>query len=354
MRMAEHRERGCAAGGFDDVLADVNRIQESAASAADLTRQLLVVARRPPGQPQLVDLGAVVRADAAVIARTVGGHVRLRVELAQDLPEALLEPSQAEQVLLNLVLNARDAMAGGGVLTVRTATVTVDADQARRLGELSPGRYVLLSVSDTGTGMPPQVAVRAFEPFFTTKALERGTGLGLATVHGAASAAGGTAVIDSEVGVGTTVLVYLPAATGERGSTARSAPPIERGGGETVLVLDGDQSVLRMVERLLTASGYEAVTAADVDGALRQWPEVADRVAVLMVSDVLPGMPTARLVRWLRAERPGLPVILASGAGPEPARQLDAVALAKPFSRAALLEALRTAMKRSGGAGPMP
>jgi two-component system cell cycle sensor histidine kinase/response regulator CckA len=189
---------------------DVKQIEGAAERAAGLTRQLLAFARREVVHPRVLNLNQVIEGVGQLLVRTLGEHVEMSTDLAAGLSPVLADPGQIEQVLVNLAVNARDAMAAGGKLIIATATATVDANHAASRAGLAPGRYIALLVSDTGTGMPQDVIDRAFEPFFTTKAKGAGTGLGLATVYGIIAHAGGHVQIYSEPGLGTTFTIVLP------------------------------------------------------------------------------------------------------------------------------------------------
>src|SRR2546430_232267 len=220
---------------------DVEEIQRAASRAADLTRQLLIFARREVTKPELLDMNLVVTSVEKLLQRTLGEHVEFVTSLATTLPSVRADPGQLEQIFLNLAVNARDAMPTGGRLIVETADVTLDDVYADAHPGIAPGRYVRLSVSDTGVGMSPEVVSRAFEPFFTTKPAGQGTGLGLATVYGIATQAGGNARIYSEPGRGTLVAIHLPAVDepSTRSLSIGAGPPAAPGKGQTVPVVEG-------------------------------------------------------------------------------------------------------------------
>jgi PAS domain S-box-containing protein len=316
---------------------EVRQIRAAADRAAALVRQLLVFSRREVVQPQRLDVNAVVTSVERLLRRTIGEHIILEATLDASAPIVHADPSHVEQVLLNLAVNARDAMPEGGILRVATSTVELDETTAR-LHDVQPGRFVLLAVSDTGCGMAEEVRERAFEPFYTTKPKGTGTGLGLATTYAVVRQNGGHIEIESAPGAGTVMRVYLPASAGAatvRGTDESPAP--RRGRGEHILVVEDEEGVRRVTERILRGHGYEVTAAACPESALA----VADELDVqLVVTDVvMPVMSGALLVARLRERRPQLPAMFMSGHTDRPgALPGDALFLSKPFSREQLLE----------------
>src|ERR1022692_4531804 len=229
---------------WQSVRADIKQIELTAERAAGLTHQLLAFARRDVVQPRALNLNQVIERVEQLLVRTLGEHVELSTDLAAGLSPVLADPGQVEQVLLNLAVNARDAMPAGGKLIIATAGTNVDADYAASRVGLTPGRYISLKVSDTGTGMPQDVIDRAFEPFFTTKAKGDGTGLGLATVYGIITQAGGYVQIYSEPGLGTTFTILLPETSQPVQGPAPAPQAAQGGDGETVLVIE-DEAAMR-------------------------------------------------------------------------------------------------------------
>ncbi len=253
-----------------EVRADAEQILAVARRAARLTRELLIFSRREPVQPELIDLNAVVAGAHDLLAISVGGRVELRFELAAEVPAVLADRGQVEQALLNLAVNARDAMPGGGTLTLATGRADLGTGHPGARPRLSPGCYAELTVSDTGRGMSTEVANRAFEPFFTTKPLGEGAGLGLASAYGIVTQAGGTISIESEEGMGTVFHVYLPAADmplpAPAGRPGAAAPA--GGHGERVLVVDDEPAMLAVTTRILRRSGYQVLEAGTCGEAL--------------------------------------------------------------------------------------
>ncbi|MET0268884.1 MAG: PAS domain-containing protein [Sphingomonas sp.] len=306
MRLAQGRAR--------DVDRYVEAAQGAARRAAALTHRLLAFSRRQTLDPRPTDANALIAGMEDLVRRTVGPSVIVETSLASDLSSTLVDPSQLENALLNLCINARDAMPDGGRIMIETRDRHVDR-RAGRERDIEPGPYVCLSVSDTGTGMTPDTITRAFEPFFTTKPIGSGTGLGLSMIYGFARQSGGQVRIHSIPGAGTTVVIYLP----RNGQTAeREAAPAlladapRADGGETVLVVDDEEAIRMLVTETLVDLGYTALEAADGPSALRMLS--ADRAIDLLVTDVgLPGMNGRQLADAIRTSRPDLKVLFITG-----------------------------------------
>ncbi len=323
---------------------DVGEIQRAAQRAADLTRQLLAFARREVVRPQVLNLNDVIEGVAEMLRRTIGENVELVVSLADDLWPVLADPGQLEQVLVNLAVNARDAMPGGGTVTIDTANVTVDADAIAGGSPARPGRNVRLRVSDTGSGMTADVAEHAFEPFFSTKAEGTGTGLGLATVYGILTQADGHVRIYSETGSGTTFSMTLPV-TDQAAAPAPEAAPYQRTPrGETILVVEDEDALREVTRRIFSRNGYRVITAAGGPQALDAARQHDGEIHLLVTDVVMPHLLGKEVADQVRAIMPGIEVLYMSGyARPVLASQgrLDpGVALVeKPFSEADLLAA---------------
>ncbi|RVU17804.1 hybrid sensor histidine kinase/response regulator [Methylobacterium oryzihabitans] len=301
-------------GRLKDVDRYVNAAQGAARRAAALTHRLLAFSRRQTLAPRPTDVNLLVAGMEELIRRTVGPAVGIAVAGAPDLWTALVDPPQLENALLNLCLNARDAMPDGGRIAIGTANHRLDAEAARAHG-IPPGPYLSLCVSDTGTGMSPEVAARAFDPFFTTKPTGQGTGLGLSMIHGFVRQSGGEVRIDSVPGRGTTVCLYLPRHDGAAEAAAEggpgAAPRAEQG--ETVLVVDDEPTVRMLVTEVLEELGYTAIEAADGAAGLKVLQ--SDVRLDLLVTDVgLPGgMNGRQMADAGRALRPGLKVLFITG-----------------------------------------
>jgi PAS domain S-box-containing protein len=291
---------------------DLAMAKEAAGRAADLTRQLLAFARRQNVVPRIVDVNALVGETERLLRRTLGEDVRLVTALSSSLWPVRADATQLQQVLVNLAVNARDAMPHGGVLTVETANVTAAADGPRREAALPPGAYVRLCVSDTGEGMDAETTAHIFEPFFTTKEGGRGTGLGLATVYGTVVQAGGHIAVLSEPGVGSTFKIWLPRAeAAEAVEPAAQPEPPPRGGSERVLLVEDDPLVLATSARALESHGYRVLRARSGDEALAVVRE--QRVDLLVSDVVMPRMPGPTLAREVDRLCPGMPILFVSG-----------------------------------------
>jgi CheY-like chemotaxis protein len=295
-------------------------------------------------RPRVLDLTGVVLEMEELLRRTLGEHVVLRTSLAADLWPIMADYGQLEQVLVNLAVNARDAMPEGGTLTLDTENIAVDRVYASTRTDLRPGRYVRLRVSDTGVGMSREVAARAFEPFFTTKPKGQGTGLGLATIHGIVTQAGGHVQIYSEPGLGTTFTVLLPttdAPVPDALEEERSEPV--RGGGETILVVEDEPAMLEVTRRILADHGYTVLTADSGPAALALVEGHGAAIDVLLTDVVMPEMLGKEVAERVGALRPGIRVLFMSGYAQPVLDDLPPaeVILDKPFTEAALLTRLR-------------
>jgi hypothetical protein len=331
------------------VLGDVEQVRDASQRAIRLTRQLLTFARKDVVHPEVLSLNDIITGLEQLLRRTLGEHITLDTAPAGRLWPVKADAGQLEQVLVNLAVNARDAMPGGGKLTIDTANITVDAAYAEARPGLTPGRYARLRVSDTGTGMPPEVAARVFEPFFTTKPQGQGTGLGLATFYGIITGAGGHPQIYSEPGLGTTITGLLPATTDD---AARSAPPPATppcGRGETILLIEDETSLQELAARLLTRNGYHVRAAPTPAGAPAIAADPSQPLDLLLTDVVMLEMLGNEVARQVHTLRPALPVLYMSGYA-QPvldthgafASQIDL--LEKPFSEATLLTRVRRAI----------
>jgi PAS domain S-box-containing protein len=321
---------------------DLAQVKVAAERAARLTRQLLAFARREVVRPQVLDLDKVITAVEEMLRRTLGEHVQLVTSLAGSLWPVLADPGQIEQVLVNLAVNARDAMPAGGTLTIDTSNIVVDADTVAGGSKAREGRNVRLRVSDTGTGMTADLVEHVFEPFFTTKAEGAGTGLGLATVYGILSQAEGHIRIYSEPGAGTTFTIMLPV-TAEAAVPVVEAKPYQWAPtGETILVVEDEPALREVTRRIFTRNGYQVITAANGPEALDIARDHEGEIHLLVTDVVMPHMLGKEVAERIRAIRPTIEVLFMSGyARPVLAAQgrLDpSVALVeKPFSEADLM-----------------
>ncbi len=334
--------------GPDPMRQDLEAIRSAGLKAADLTRQLLALGRRQVLRPVMVDLNELLQRMEAVLRRALPEHVELEFVLDPGLGLTRVDPVQMEQVVLNLVLNARDAMPEGGRLLLETQHVELDVEYAEFHPDVWPGEYVLLSVTDTGVGMPPEVRSRVFEPFFTTK--EKGTGLGLSTAYGIVRQSGGTIWVYSEPGRGTTFKVYLPRFRGEADALPTHAEALgDLRGSETVLVVEDDPAVRSLLVRMLSSAGYRVLEAADGLEAVFQLEAAEGRVDLLLTDLVLPHLSGRELVAELRGRFPGLDVLYVSGYAENGVFRQGLIEetfhfLAKPFTRKELLAAVRRAL----------
>src|SRR5438552_795961 len=292
---------------------DVEEIRKASERAASLTRQLLAYSRRQMLQPEVLDLNVVVAEMYKMLRRLIGEHIALVTVQAPDLGHVRADPNQIEQVIVNLVVNARDAMPDGGKLTIETANVDLDDAFAQtHLGSV-PGPYAMVAVTDTGVGMDASVRAHVFEPFFTTKEVGRGTGLGLATVYGIVKQSGGDVSGDSEVGRGASFQIYLPRIEKPADAPARPARGRPARGTATVLVVDDEPAVLSLSRRALEAQGYVVLAASDPAAALRVVERHGGTIHMLVTDVVMPGLSGPELADKLAAQRPGIRVLYMSG-----------------------------------------
>jgi len=330
----------------------VRRLRNAMAGAtrgAGLTRQLLAFARRQPLAPQALNLGRLLTQMEDLLRRTLGERVEIETIVAGGLWNALADPTQLEQAILNLAINARDAMPEGGKLTIELSNAFLDDDYSRRNADVPPGQYVMLACTDTGSGMPPEVAARAFEPFFTTKPEGRGTGLGLSQIYGFVKQTGGHVTIYSEPGQGTTVKMYLPRTQkGDEWSGTQQMAPIE-GGSETVLVVEDDDGVRAGAVEVLESLGYGVFSARNADEALVIL-RGGHTIDVLFTDVVMPGdIKTTELARRARELHPRIAVLFTSGYTENAIihnRRLDpgVQLLSKPYRKEDLARKLRTVL----------
>jgi signal transduction histidine kinase/CheY-like chemotaxis protein len=329
----------------------LQNIEDTAQRATLLTRQLLAFSRKQVLAPAVLDLNVIVLGMKDILHQLIGANVELAFLCNSDVGRVKVDRGQTEQVLVNLVVNARDAMPDGGRITIQTADVVLDERDAGRLPGVTPGRYVMLAVVDTGTGMDAATLARIFEPFFTTKEPGKGTGLGLATVYGIIRQSGGGIAVESTPGEGTTFRIYLPCVDAATATVAAPSAPAARGT-ETVLLVEDDGDVRALIETVLAGQGY-AVLAA---GRPREAVQIAERhpgpIHLLFTDMVMPEMNGTELARQLVALRPEIAVLYVSGYthyaadGPvEPhGRGGRAAFLQKPFTPDTLARAVRAVL----------
>src|SRR5881409_1046993 len=292
---------------------DVEEIRKASERAASLTRQLLAYSRRQMLQPEVLDLNGVVAEMDRMLRRLIGEHIALVTVLAPELGRVRADPNQLEQVIVNLAVNARDAMPDGGKLTIETANIELDATFAQtHLGSVA-GSYAMLAVTDTGAGMDASVRAHLFEPFFTTKEVGKGTGLGLATVYGIVKQSDGYISVYSEVGRGTSFKIYLPRI--DTPAPIQASPPKDRPdrGTETILVVEDEPAVLSLSRRALEAQGYVVLAASDASDAMRVVERHGGTIHLLLTDVVMPGLSGRELADRLAAQRPGIRVLYMSG-----------------------------------------
>jgi PAS domain S-box-containing protein len=328
---------------------DGEQIRRAAERGSELTHQLLAFARREVIRPRVLDINRVITDVEQLLRRSLGEQVTLVTRPGADLPAIKADPGQIEQVLVNLAVNARDAMPGGGRLTIETSAVEIDDDyhHPNAPERAAPGCYARIRVADSGTGMAREVIERAFEPFYTTKPSGEGTGLGLATVYGIITQAGGTVHIYSEPGTGTTITVLLPA-TDEQPAAAGRPPEPEHGlsSGETILLVEDEDELRAVTQRILESAAYQVLTASSGDEAVKLLAGYDLPIHLLLTDVIMPGMLGKELAERFNDARPGIPVLYMSGyAQPMLATHntLDpnVVLLEKPFGRRELLAEVR-------------
>ena len=348
--MRKHLEQ--TGSNADPLITGLNEIERSSLRAATLTRQLLTFSRRQVVRPEVLDANLVLRGMENMLRRVIREDIHLELCCAAALWTIRADAGQLEQVIMNLVVNARDAMPHGGRITLGTSNVTLDDEYVATHPEARTGPYVLLAVADTGCGMDEATQRRIFEPFFTTKPAGVGTGLGLATVHGIVKQCDGHVMVYSELGRATTFKVFLPALPGQEAATPAShADAADLGGDETVLVCEDDPLVQELTCRTLENGGYKVLAASDAQQALDLAASHSGQLDILVTDVIMTGMNGHELATALTAARPELRVLFVSGYTPDMiAHQglLDRGAefLEKPFSSRALLRRVRALLDR--------
>ncbi len=332
---------------------DAEQIKRAAERAAELTRQLLIFSRRDVVKAESLSLNEALNDLKILLQRTLGEQIDFRMDLDANLWPVFVDRGQFEQVVMNLVINARDAMAGSGILELDTSNVEIDEEFVRfSPDEIKPGKYVRVTVADSGKGMDRETMERAFEPFFTTKDKSEGTGLGLATVYGIVKQAGGHIFIYSEEGRGTSVKMHFPAEYGDAKTVKPESGRPAIGSGERIVVAEDEPAVRTMVKRILESNGYEVAQFSNGREALAYCESPGVEIDLLLTDVVMPEMSGDELFVRLQQSRPGLDVLFMSGYSEtiiERQRSGAGVSdlIEKPFTSAELLKAVQSAMKRS-------
>jgi two-component system, cell cycle sensor histidine kinase and response regulator CckA len=298
--------------GDESLAGDVEEVKKAGERAARLTKQLLAFSRQQVLEPQIVDLNAVVAELTKLLDRVIGEDVRLEVVTYPGLLRVRVDPGQVEQLILNLAVNARDAMPQGGSLRITTASAAIDEDFARRHAGAVPGQFVAISVADNGCGMSSDVLAHVFEPFFTTKPAGKGTGLGLSTVFGVVRQSGGFVAVDSAVGVGTTFTAYLPVTADSSPLGAAVVATTDGSGKETILLVEDEVGVRQLMQRTLERRGYRVLAATSAADAMRV-AESADQIDLLLSDVVMPDASGPELAQRMLRLRPALRVLYVSG-----------------------------------------
>jgi PAS domain S-box-containing protein len=332
-------------------LEDLEEIRKAARRAAALTRQLLAFSRKQVLEPRIIDVNDVVSNLDKMLRSLISENIELKTDLADNLAAARADPNQIEQVIMNLAINARDAMPDGGTVTIETRNATLDDAYAAQHVSVIPGEYVMLAVSDTGCGMDQKTQARIFEPFFTTKPPGRGTGLGLSTVYGIVKQSGGNIWLYSEPGKGTTFKIYLPAIAALPEDIGKAAPAeaVQRGGG-TVLVVEDDEQLRRLTHRALAGQGYTVLEADRGSTALDIARRHKGQIDLLLTDVIMPDTNGRKLAETIQAARPGIRVLYMSGY-PDGAiashgmLEPGVAYLAKPFTTEAITRRVREVLE---------
>ena len=350
--------------GYSEILLDrydldpraqgfISEIEKAGAGAARLTRQLLAFSRRQVLESKALDLNAAVNSVHGMLRRLIGAHIEF-VSVPGSEVWIFADPGQVEQILLNLAVNARDAMPGGGRVTLEVETVEVEEPLSSAALEVKPGRYAVLSVSDTGCGMDAATLSRIFEPFFTTKDVGKGTGIGLATVHGIVQQSGGSIQVESKPGGGTTFRIYLPEVEPGEADQEGAALPLS-GGAETVLLVEDEPLVRGVVREVLLERGYTVLEATHGEEALRMGLQHPEPIHLLLTDLIMPMMGGRELAEQFQRLRPKSGVLFMSGYTDDTVIHDGAAArglafIAKPFTRAALAQKVRDVLDIAGAA----
>ncbi len=354
--VAEEMKNPSGDGLSESALSDVEQIQQAAERASRLTHQLLAFARREVVQPRVLNLNVVVAGVLQLLQRTLGEHIELITNLDPGLDYVLADPGHIEQILVNLAVNARDAMTGGGRLTIETSNVEVDEVYAGSHANLPLGRYTALKVSDNGPGMPPDIIDRAFEPFFSTKPKGEGSGLGLATIYGIVTQAGGNVRIYSEPRLGTTVTVLLPVTDQRPPAVHHPSAGPARGQDELVLLVEDEPAMREVTRRILARNGYRVMVAANGQEAISAAAACPDQITALVTDVIMPGLQGKEVAHRVCELQPGVAVLFMSGyteglLSAQGILESGIHLIEKPFSENSLLSKLQVALRGSGERG---
>jgi two-component system cell cycle sensor histidine kinase/response regulator CckA len=348
-----HSELLAARENIDDhVLRDLQKIHQASVHGADLVNRLLTFSRKGEVRPRLVNLNEQIEQLNSLLSRVIPRMIEIELRLAPELHFVNADPGQMEQVLMNLAVNAEDAMPDGGRLVIETANVGPDGECSKDQAEAEPGRFVMLSVSDTGHGMDQETQEHIFEPFYTTKEIGRGTGLGLAIAYGIVQQHSGRIECESFPGVGTTFKIYLPAAEAK----PEKEPPLDQNlplsGTETLLLVDDEKDVRDLGKAILGGAGYKIVEATNGEEALRIYRKQRRKISLVILDLIMPGMSGRECFQELVRSEPGIKVLISSGypsselAG-DPAQIEAAGFVRKPYSTIELLRAVRSTLDRA-------
>jgi CheY-like chemotaxis protein len=327
----------------DGMRESLEEIRSAGDRAAALTRQLLVFSRRQRAEQKNVALNALVRNIERMLRRLIGEDIDLVLALEENAGVIRADPGHLEQVIMNLAVNARDAMPNGGRLLIETAQLFADEEFARIHLEVTPGDYVMLSVGDTGTGMTAEVRSHIFEPFFTTKEKGKGTGLGLSTVYGIVKQSGGSIWVYSEPGHGSTFKMLFPAVRDRPAETPAIPESIQAAGSETILLVEDEDGVRKYVSQLLGQRGYRVLSASDGNAAIEVGRRHQGPIHLLLTDVVMPGMGGLELGAQFALDRPGVPILYMSGYSDRlwARKEMEPNLIQKPFTTNTLLKAIR-------------
>ncbi|HEY1239135.1 MAG TPA: ATP-binding protein, partial [Bryobacteraceae bacterium] len=336
--------------GNPEALESADEILRAGQRAAALTGQLLAFSRRQNAVPRVVDLNQVVEQMEKMLRRVIGEDIELVIQTMPELGAIVADPSHLDQVIMNLAVNSRDAMPDGGKLILETANVSLGAEYVGKHLNLQPGPYVMLAVSDTGSGMDQATQARIFEPFFTTKGQGKGTGLGLSIVYGIVKQAGGEILVYSEPGQGTVFKIYFPAADQVSEQSADIRPAHRERGTGTILLVEDEDQVRNLTSSILSRHGYRVLTAASGAEALQIARDLTEPIHLLLTDVVMPGMNGPILAQEVRGLRPEIPVLYMSGYTDASITGEDVFAgdvayIEKPFTSAALQEKVQAAIR---------